>query len=127
MLSKVVLLSVSDLHFVSEEAEIQENGRTFPEVEQPVPASQMRFAPFVQVQSVSRTFMERPWQAGCASNQDYTMPSEQVCLTELCKVPVLAQIPRPSSFYSWVNLVSDISEVIGSGWVRVQCAALCWR
>lgn len=48
------------------------------------------------------------------------VPSRWVCLIALCKVPVLSQKPRASSFYSNINLVNDTSEVIGNVWVRVQ-------
>lgn len=59
MLSKVVLLSkCQTFHFASEEAKIQRNGRTFPEgymtvpgcIEQPVLASQVRYAASAQLQ-----------------------------------------------------------------------------
>lgn len=57
-------------------------------------------------------------------NSTSTVPSRWVCLTALRKVLVLSQKLRASSFYSKINLVSDISVVIGSVWVRVQCGHL---
>lgn len=82
-------------------------------IEQPVPVSQMRCAAFVTGGTVSGTLCKG--QGGLAvllskavSQLHSTVPSQWVCLTALCKVPILSQKPKASSFYSKVNLVADL-------------------
>lgn len=101
-------------------------------VEQPAPVAQMRCAAFftrVTRGTVSEHHVKTKAGWLCSSarlfpSSTLTAPSWWVWLTELCKVPVLSQKPRASSFYSEINLADDIWEVLGSVWVRVQCAHL---